>query len=91
MAEKHYQRKLKTDAERLGWTVIKIIRATVNGYPDLLLMHPDRGVIWIEVKGDNGRLSKVQEYRINELREKGFVVLVAYPDNYEFILRSITP
>jgi Holliday junction resolvase len=91
MAEKHYQRKLKTDAERLGWTVIKIIRATVNGYPDLLLMHPDRGVIWIEVKDDNGRLSKVQEYRINELREKGFTALVAYPDNYEFILRSITP
>tara|TARA_R100001594_G_scaffold46709_1_gene79778 strand:- start:827 stop:961 length:135 start_codon:yes stop_codon:yes gene_type:complete len=31
---------------------------------------------FVEVKAKNGRLSKIQEYRIEELREKGFEVKV---------------
>lgn len=33
-------------------------------------------VRFVEVKGPKGRLSKVQEYRIAELRSKGFDVQV---------------
>jgi len=32
----------------------------------------------IEVKKENGRLSKLQKYRIKELRDKGFKVSVIY-------------
>jgi len=32
----------------------------------------------IEVKKENGRLSKLQEFRIKELRDKGFKVDVTY-------------
>lgn len=87
--ESNYQRKLKTKAESLGWLVIKIVRATVNGYPDLMLLHPNRPTIFIEVKDTGGKLSPVQEYRIKELHNKGFIALVSYPGTYDETLFSI--
>jgi len=41
-------------------------------------MKPDE-VKFIEVKGAKGRLSEVQKYRIDELKEKGFEVEVMKP------------
>ena len=90
MAESDYQRKLKKEAERNGWTVIKLVRATVNGYPDLLLLHPKAGIVFIEVKGVNGKLSKLQEYRIKELRAKGFTAIIADPSNDTHTNHTIT-
>lgn len=91
MAESNYQRKLKQDAERIGWTVIKLVRATVNGYPDLVLLHPTWGIMFIEVKDVKGRLSKLQEYRIQELNTKGFAAIVADPSNHAETIAAITP
>jgi hypothetical protein len=89
MAEKDYQRKLKAEAERHGWLVIKLVRATVNGYPDLLLLHPVRGVAFVEVKAKGGRLSKLQEYRINSLTAQGFTALISGPDDYADTLEAL--
>jgi hypothetical protein len=36
-------------------------------------------VRWVEVKGPNGRTSKMQNYRIAELRGKGFTVEILRP------------
>jgi Holliday junction resolvase len=80
--ESTYQRRLKKYFEGKGWLVIKIIRATVNGYPDLILLHPNRPTIFIEVKNTGGKLSPVQEYRIKELNELGFIALVSCPEDY---------
>jgi len=41
-------------------------------------MKPDE-VKFIEVKGSKGRLSEIQKYRIEELKEKGFDVKVMKP------------
>lgn len=91
MAESNYQRKLKTEAERIGWTVIKVVRATVNGYPDLLLLHPTWGVMFVEVKDANGKLSKLQEFRLRDLNTKGFAAIVADPSTHLETLTAITP
>lgn len=80
--ESTYQQKLKKHFEGKGWLVIKIIRATLNGYPDLMLLHPNRPTIFIEVKDTGGKLSPVQEYRIKELQAKGFIALVSCPEDY---------
>jgi hypothetical protein len=87
--ESTYQRKLKKHFEGNGWLVIKIIRATVNGYPDLMLLHPLRPTIFIEVKDERGVLSKVQEYRIKELQEKGFIAMVTKPSNYDETIQQV--
>jgi hypothetical protein len=87
--ESTYQRKLKKHFEGNGWLVIKIIRATVNGYPDLMLLHPLRPTIFIEVKDERGVLSKVQEYRIKELQAKGFIAIVTKPSNYDETIQQV--
>lgn len=87
--ESTYQRKLKKHFEGNGWLVIKIIRATVNGYPDLMLLHPLRPTIFIEVKDERGVLSKVQEYRIKELQGKGFIAMVTKPSEYNETIQQV--
>lgn len=89
MAEAVYQSKLKKAFEAQGWTVLKLSKLTVNGYPDLLLLHPVRGVAFVEVKGKGGRLSKLQQYRINSLTAQGFTALVSGPDDYADTLAAL--
>lgn len=55
--------------------MLKLMQLNKAGYPDILCLRPD-AVKWVEVKGPQGRLSKVQEYRIAELRAAGFDVSV---------------
>ena len=71
MTEAQYQKKLIDRHEKEGWTVIKLIMCNKAGLPDLICMKPDE-VKFIEVKGPKGRLSEIQKYRIEELKEKGF-------------------
>lgn len=75
MTEAQYQAKLIKQYKADGWTVIKLVQTNKAGYPDLLCLKPGE-VRFVEVKGPKGRLSKVQEYRISELRAKGFDVQV---------------
>ena len=42
-----------------------------NGIPDLVAIPPDSGVIFSEVKRPKGTVSKLQEYRMKELRQHG--------------------
>lgn len=83
--ESKYQAKIKRFAEANGWTVIKIIRATVNGLPDLMALKSDRPPVFIEVKDTGGVLSKVQQYQIKNLKAKGFIVFVSEPKDWEQI------
>ena len=79
MTESQFQSKLIRQYEWEGWTVIKLIQANRAGYPDLLLLKPN-DVRFVEVKAPKGKLSKVQEYRIAELRCKGFHVEVLHAE-----------
>lgn len=56
--------------------MVRLLATTVRGLPDLLLTCPQRGVKWVEVKRRNGRLSPIQVYRHEELRDRGFEVEV---------------
>ena len=42
-----------------------------NGIPDLIAIPPNSDVLFIEVKKPKGKLSKLQEYRIKELKKYG--------------------
>jgi Holliday junction resolvase len=70
--EQQIQSKRIKQLESEGYYVIKIIKANKNGLPDILALHPDKGVLFSEVKTPTGRLSKLQEFRLKELQEHGF-------------------
>lgn len=78
MSEAKHQRKLIKQLETDGWYVIKLIKTNKNGIPDILALKENEKPYFIEVKGVNGIVSKLQEYRIKELKKQGFKAEINY-------------
>jgi hypothetical protein len=71
MTEQQIQSKRIKELEADGYYVIKLIRTNKNGIPDLLAIPKDSDVLFCEVKRPDGKLSKLQEFRIKELNGHG--------------------
>jgi hypothetical protein len=71
MTEQQIQSKKIKELEGQGYYVIKLIKTNKNGIPDLLVLPKNSDAFFIEVKKEGGVLSKLQEYRINELNKHG--------------------
>jgi|TARA_B100001059_G_C17839307_1_gene590799 Holliday junction resolvase len=72
MTEQQIQTKKIKQLEADGYYVLKLIKTNKNGIPDLLALHPNNEVLFVEVKTKKGRVSKLQEYRMKELKDHGF-------------------
>lgn len=46
-------------------------RRSTKGFPDLVLVHPSRGLVFAELKTTTGKVTPEQLTWINELRETG--------------------
>jgi Holliday junction resolvase len=71
MTEQQIQSRRIKELEERGYYVIKLIKTNKNGIPDLVAIPPDSGVLFSEIKTPRGKLSKLQEYRLKELRNHG--------------------
>ena len=76
MTEQQIQKKRIDQLEKEGYYVLKLIKTNKNGIPDVVAMHPEKGVLFSEIKTPKGKLSKIQEYRIKEIKSYGFDVEV---------------
>tara|TARA_R110000764_G_scaffold34898_1_gene77909 strand:- start:106 stop:348 length:243 start_codon:yes stop_codon:yes gene_type:complete len=76
MTEQKIQSKKIKELESLGYYVIKLKLTNKNGIPDLIAIPKNSDVEFIEVKKPKGKLSKLQEYRIQELQKHGVKVEV---------------
>ena len=85
MLESKIQSKIVKKLTEDGWFVIKLIRTSVAGVPDLMCLREGK-TMFVEVKQPKGVLSEIQHYRIAELRSKGFEVFIwtDYQVDYEF-------
>lgn len=72
MTEQQIQKKRINQLEAEGYYVLKLIKTNKNGIPDVVAMHPEKGVIFSEIKTPTGKLSKIQEYRLKEIKAYGF-------------------
>lgn len=72
MTEQKIQSKKIKELESDGYYVIKLIQTNKNGIPDLLALKVDEPPLFVEVKTSVGRLARLQEYRIKELKKLGF-------------------
>jgi len=70
MTEQQIQNKITKRYEAQGYFVLKLIKTTKNGIPDLLIMKENE-FFFVEVKTPIGRLSPIQEFRIEELSKYG--------------------
>jgi Holliday junction resolvase len=84
MTEQQIQSKIKRKLQERGWYVTKLIKTSTNGIPDLLAIKNGKAM-FIEVKREKGKLSTLQELRIDELRASGAIVHVwtDFEVNYE--------
>ena len=71
MSEQQIQTKRIKELEAEGYYVIKLIKTNKNGIPDLVAIGPESNVLFSEIKTKKGRVSKLQEYRMTELKNHG--------------------
>ncbi|MBR1760908.1 MAG: VRR-NUC domain-containing protein [Schwartzia sp.] len=78
MLEKQIERRLVEGVKKRGGLCYKFVSPGHPGVPDRIVIKPDGKVIFVELKTDTGRLSKLQNYTIRELREHGADVRVIW-------------
>ena len=95
--EAEFQKTVITLAKLHGWRVMHTHPALVRpgkwitpntgnqGFPDLVMTHPFRGTIFVELKGPKGVVSNLQWDWINALEDSGEEVHVWRPKDLEKI------
>ena len=73
MLESAIQSNIKKKFQADGWIVVKLIKTSMNGIPDLMCLKEGE-IKFIEVKQSKGIISPVQQYVIDTLRTNGFDV-----------------
>lgn len=66
-----FQEKIINELKKDGWIVVKTIRLSENGYPDIFAFKNGK-VKFIECKQGGDTIKELQKYRIDELRKQGF-------------------
>ena len=66
--ESSLERYFVKQCAKRGWRAIKLIDAGRAGWPDRGVFKPDGRIFWAELKTETGKLSKIQEHRIKQLR-----------------------
>lgn len=83
MKEQQYQSKIISKFEKDGYYVLNLIKTNKNGVSDILALKSNEPPIFIEVKNETNKLSKLQEYRLTEQKKLGFKVY--YTKGYKLI------
>ena len=66
MTEQQIQTKIIKRLKKDGWYVIKLIKTSVSGIPDLIAIKENE-CFFVEVKNEKGKTSPIQDFRIEEL------------------------
>ncbi|MHB9056233.1 MAG: VRR-NUC domain-containing protein [Paludibacteraceae bacterium] len=69
--EQNLQNKITRYLRGEGWLVVKTIVLSLAGFPDIFAFR-NKVAIFIEVKSPKGKLTKLQQYRIDQLKGHGF-------------------
>ena len=93
VTEKLFQDKVVQIAKMNGWLTFHPTphrvgdtwRSDGRGFPDLVLAHPERGVIFAELKTDNGRLTHWQLQWGETLRKQNKEYYVWRPHQLQLI------
>lgn len=80
MREQKIQTQKIKELEKQGYYVIKLVSTNKNGIPDLIAIPKDSDVLFVEVKGPNGKLSELQKFRIKELNSHGIKTEIYKPE-----------
>lgn len=75
-SEKYLERKLVERVKAIGGMCVKIHNPYYRGLPDRLIILPDGGIVWVELKTLGKKPTKLQQLAHEELRKREQVVFV---------------
>lgn len=78
MSESKLQAKAIKELQIAGWYVIRIIAASKAGVLDLVCCTPVGLFVAIEIKFDKNKTSKLQEYNMQQIRNRNGAAYVIY-------------
>lgn len=76
MIESQIERRLVDGVKRLGGMCIKFVSPGTPGVPDRIIITSTGKVIFVELKTETGRLSKIQRYVVGQMQNRGADVRV---------------
>ena len=84
MLESSRQTQIKKKLQEDGWIVVKLIKTSLTGIPDILALK-DGKAMFVEVKQIKGVLSPIQSHVIETLRTNGFEINIwtKYKEDYQ--------
>ena len=71
MKESQIERRLVEVVKRLGGMCLKFVSPGTLGVPDRIIITAKGRVIFVELKTETGRLTKIQRYVIGEMQKRG--------------------
>lgn len=71
MLEKEVEKCLVDGIKGIGGMCLKFVSPSTVGVPDRIAIIPPGRVVFVELKTKTGRLSKMQQYVIREMRVRG--------------------
>ena len=71
MKESQIERRLVEGVKRLGGRGLKFVSPGTLGVPDRIIITAKGRVIFVELKTETGRLTKIQRYVIGEMQKRG--------------------
>lgn len=78
--EKYLEKKLVERVKAVGGMCIKIHNPYYRGLPDRLVILPDGGIVWVELKTLGKKPTKLQRLAHDELRKREQLVYVIDSD-----------
>lgn len=76
MLESQIEARLAQGVKARGGLCLKFTSPGNPGVPDRLVITPKGRICFVELKTENGRLSKIQQWMISEMRRRGVEVFV---------------
>lgn len=71
MKESQIERRLVEGVKRLDGMCLKFVSPGTLGVPDRIIITAKGRVIFVELKTETGRLTKIQRYVIGEMQKRG--------------------
>ena len=68
-AEAQLQNNVIKYLTRKGWMCNKTIKMSKSGWADVIAISPDGRHLWLEIKGPNGRVSEIQAWTIQQMKQ----------------------
>jgi hypothetical protein len=78
MLEKDIEKIFTTEIKRAGGKAYKFTSPGNDGVPDRIVLFPDGWIVFVELKTDTGKLSKLQELQCRQIAELGQSVRVLH-------------